>query len=133
VNLVVPFTGALLAEDARLIRLAEFLGISCQALALPPDIYQPAEFLESAVPESNSCVVVNPRVMRTWVGVTIFPNDLASCLTSRFSHLIVHGLRPEPFDASVVASLSQGRIQSVEPAGEVGRYEIDRNSKDICG
>jgi hypothetical protein len=133
VKLVVPFVGQLQAEDSRLMRLAEHLGISSQTLALARDVRQHGQYLESAVPDSHSCIVVNPKVMRRWVGGNALPEDLIACLTSRFEHLIVHSLRPQVFDANTVSALSQGRFQSVGPIGAASHYEIDRNSQDICG
>jgi hypothetical protein len=133
VKLVVPFVGELQTEDSRLIRLAEHLGISVQTLALPQNIRQHGQYLESTVPDSHSCIVVNPKVMLRWVGGNALPEDLIACLTSRFEHVIVHSLRPQAFDANTVAALSKGRFQSVGPIGAADQYEIDRNSQDICG
>ena len=132
-KLVVPFVDELEVKDARFIRLAEHLGISFETLALPRDLRQHGQYLESAVPDSHSCFVVNPEVMRSWVGGNALPESLVSCLTSHFSHLIVHGLRPKAFDAKTVAALSQGRLYSIESLGGVSQYEIGRNSQDICG
>ncbi len=132
-KLVVPFVGELEAKDARFIRLAEHLGISFETLALPRDVRQHEQYLESVVLDSHSCFVVNPEVMESWVGGSALPESLVSCLTSRFSQLIVYGLRPKAFDAKILAALSQGRFQSIEPIGEASQYSIDRNSQDICG
>lgn len=132
-NLIVPFVGELDSKDARFIRLAQHLGITFQTLALPPDVRQRGQYLEGAIPDSRSCVVVNPAVLESWVGGNDVPEDVLACLTSRCSHLIVHGLRRKRFDVNTVAALSQYRFVSIESVAETSQYEIDRNSKDICG
>jgi hypothetical protein len=133
VKLVVPFVGELEAKDARLIRLAEHLGISVETLALPREIQQHGQYLDCSVTDSRSCLVVNPDVMQSWVGGNSLPSNLAACITSRFSHVIVHGLQPNSFHAHTVAALSQGRLRSIESIGSAGQYEMERNSRDICG
>jgi hypothetical protein len=131
--LVVPFVGELRGEDVRLIQLAEFLGVRCQPLMLPTNIRQHGEYLAGAVPVLNSCFVVNSRVMRTWLGGTELTKELVACLTSRFTHLIVHGLRPTTFDAKLVSALSRGRFHSVKRTGESNQYEFLPHSENICG
>jgi hypothetical protein len=133
VKLVVPFVDRLEPKDDRFIQLAEHLGINVETLALPRDIRQPEQYLEGAVPAYRSCLLVNPRVIQSWVGGNALPEGLVSCLTSRFSHLIVHGLRPGAIDANIVAALSQGRLQSVKSIDDVSEYKIGRYSQDICG
>ena len=133
-KLVVPHTGDLPAADARLIRLAQFLGIRCESVRLDKPVRQYAEFIANAVPDRNSCLVVNPQVMREWVGGDVFPADLAACFGSRFPHLLVHGLTLGPFVDGMISSLSKGRLRSVKPIADAGRlYEISPNSQDICG
>lgn len=133
-KLVVPHVGELQAADARLIRLAEFLGVRCQPLRLPKEIRQYAEYLERAVPDRNSCLVINPRVMREWINGDVLPADLVSCFVSRFSHLFVHALKLDSFVTEMVAALSSGKLRSVQAIPDAGqRYEISSNSKDICG
>ena len=67
-RLVVPYVGELRAVDARLIHLAEFLGIRCETLPLERHVRRHAEYLETVISEEPSCFVVNPRVMKEWVG-----------------------------------------------------------------
>jgi hypothetical protein len=132
-ELVVPYIGELRGSDARMVRLAEFLGIPCKTLALT-NVAEPAAFLKKTVPEQCSCFVVNPQVMKEWVGPDGIPADLIAFLLSRFSHLLVHGLRVEGFDTELVAALSRGRLQSVYAIdGGSPAYEIAENSQDICG
>lgn len=132
-KLVVPYVGELQGVDARLIRLAEFLGIWCEPLPLAKPVGQCAEYLERAIPDRQSCFVVNPGVMHDWVGRDRLPAELVPFLVARFPHLLVHAPRPEPFDGSVIAALSCGRlhaIQGIERAGQF--YEMSPDSRDVC-
>src|ERR1039458_1934293 len=115
-----------------MVRLAEFLGIPCETLALA-NVAQHAKFLVRTVPDRCSCFVVNPQVMKEWVGVDGIPADFVAFLLSRFTHLVVHGLRMDAFDSELVAALSRGRLKSVEAIdGECSAYGIARDSKDLC-
>lgn len=132
-KLVVPYMGELRDLDARMVRLAEFLGIPCEIFALA-NVAEHAEFLEKTVPDQCSCFVVNPQVMKEWVGSDGIPADLAAFLLSRFPHLLVHGLRVDAFDNEVVAALSGGKLQAVDGiGGECPVYEIAKDSRDVCG
>lgn len=132
VKLVIPYIGELRGPDARLLRLAEFLGILCEPLALAT-VVEHAEYLDKVVPDHSSCFVVNPQVMKEWLGPNGFPADLAACLLSRFSHLLVHGLRVDAFDTEVVAALSRGKLQSLDSINAEGHgYEIAKDSKHVC-
>jgi len=133
VKLVVPYVSELLDLDARLVRLAEFLGIHSETLALE-GVANHAGFLKQTAPDQCSCFVVNPQVMEGWVGHTGIPADLVTFLQSRFTHLLVHGLRVKVFDAELVAALSQGKLKSIDAInGERPQYEIAKDSKRICG
>ena len=136
-KLLVPYVGELQAMDARLIRLAEFLGISCEPFSLAKlggergESF--AEYLEKAVPDRQICLAVNPQVMQDWMGRDSFPAELASFLVTRFPRLLVHSPRPVPFDGSVIAALSGGELQGVRGLGQANLcYEISPDSKDVC-
>lgn len=132
-KLVVPYIDELRDVDAGMVRLAEFLGIPCETLALRNVAEHPA-FLKETVTDQCSCFVVNPQVMKDWVGLDGISADLVAFLLSRFPHLLVHGLRVEGFDTKMVAALSRGRLQSVHAIeGGSLAYEIAENSQDICG
>jgi hypothetical protein len=133
-KLVVPHTGEMQAADARLIRLAEFLGLRCEPLRLAKEVQQLAEYIERAVPDQNSCLVINPRVMREWIGGDVLPAEMFSSLVLRFPRVFMHALTLDPFVAGMVAAVSGGKLQSVQPIVNTGLpYEISSNSKDICG
>src|ERR1035438_6714643 len=132
--LIVPYAGELEQADARLIRLAEFLGIRCEALPLDGQAVHSAEYLEKAMAERRGAFVLNPRTLERWVGANGVPAGLVTYLTSRFSHLLLHSCRPDPFDSKLVALLSQGALQSVQAAGGAGAlYEVKKDTEDICG
>jgi hypothetical protein len=132
VKLVVPYIGELLDLDVRMVRLAEFLGIPCETIALA-GVSEHAEFLAMSVPEECSCLVVTSQVIKNWVGSERIPAELVDFLLSRFTHLVVHGLRANPFDSELVAALSNGRLKSVEKVEpENSVYTIETGSKDVC-
>lgn len=131
-KLVVPYIGELRDLDARMVRLAEFLGIPCETLALA-NVAEHAKFLEKTVPNHGSCLVVNPQVMREWVGIDRIPADVVAFLLSRFPHLLVHGLRADAFDTALVAALSRGRLESVATIErERPVYVIAKDSTHVC-
>jgi hypothetical protein len=138
VKLLVPCVGQLEPVDARLIRLAEFLGVSCEALLLMKmegrsASQTGAECLERAIPKGPACLVVNPRVMQDWIARGSFSPELASFLVSRFSHLLVHALRPVPFDQSLIAALSGGSLLGLQELERSNySYEIPAEAKDVC-
>ena len=133
-KLVVPHTGEVQAADARLIRLAELLGVRCEPLRLAKEVQQCADYIGKAVPDQNSCLVINPQVMREWVGGDALSAEVVSSLVVRFSHVLMHALTLDPFVAGMVAAVSGGKLQSVQPIADMGQpYEISSNSKDICG
>ncbi len=71
--------------------------------------------------------------MKEWIGLETFPTGLVAFFLSRFSHVLVHGLRLDPFDSAMVAALSQGRLQSVDAVEkEPADYEVSKDSSDIC-
>jgi hypothetical protein len=132
VKIVVPYIGELQGVDARMCRLIEFVGIPYETLPLA-EVAEHAEFLEDTVPASCSCFVVNPRVIKEWLGPGGISADLISFLLSRFSHVLVHGLHADTFDSELVAALSQGKLRSVETI-DVERpvYLISEDSTQIC-
>lgn len=131
-KLAVPYFGAQSESDFRLLRLAEFLGISCETVALERTADY-AGFLSGTIPDACLCMVVNPRVFKDWIGQDNLPVELVDLLLSRFSHLVVHGLRVDAFDSALVAALSRGSVKSIEPIGGQNlEYEVAKDSRDIC-
>lgn len=133
-KLVIPYIGVLRAEDARLVCLAEFLGIRCEPLSLGKPVNGYPSYLESALPHASASLVVNPAVMREWVANNSLPEGLSSFLLSHFHSLIVHAVGVHAFDTSLVASLSGGAFSEVHPIQATGiAYDVSPDSKDICG
>jgi hypothetical protein len=133
-KLVFPHTGEMRAADARLLRLAQFLGITCESLRLDGLVRQHAEYIEKVIPDRNSCLVVNPQVMREWVGGDSLPDDLASCLAGHFPRLVVHAVALDPSVDGILASLSAGGLSSVRPVADSGQpYQILTDPENFCG
>ena len=131
-KLVVPYIRDLLPVDARIVRLAESLGISCERLALANVAEHPV-CLGEMVSDPCLCFLVNPRVMKEWIGLDRIPPDLVALLLSRFTHLLVHGLRVDTFDTAMVAALSRGRLQSVDALDrESHDYVIANDFQRVC-
>lgn len=132
-KLVVPYIGALRPADARLIQLAEFLGIHSEALALSKGLSQYREFLDATASDEPLCCVVNPSVIQDWAEPDPLPAELVTGLMSKFAHLFVHAVRPDPFHSSVVAAFSGGTLGGVRQIGRTDvTYQISPNSRDIC-
>ena len=130
---VFPCIGELKGSDLRMFRLAEFLGVNSQALPLATGVVH-AAYLERAVPAGASCLVVNPSTLKEWVCGGSLSEDVIALLFARFRHIIVHGLREDPFDSQLVSSLSRGRLKGVRTVGAAGiAYQVSKGAGDICG
>jgi len=135
VKLVIPYSGELNAADARLVRLAEFMGGQCELLrlekgaaALSPD------FIEKHVGDKNSCFVVNPAAIRECLPGESFPRDLATYLTSQFSFVLIHNLSSDPLAAGIIGTFSNGSLSSLQTTeGSAPTYQIASGHKEICG
>ena len=124
-KLVVPHAGEMQAVDIRLMRLAEFLGVRCEPLRLTKVVQERAENIERAALDQNSCLVINPKVLREWVAGDVLPAELVSALVLSFPYVLVHALTLDTFAANLVAVVSGGKLQSVQPITDVGKlYEI---------
>jgi len=132
-KLILPYIGELHPLDSRLAALANFLGIACATVSLPRSGIS-VDYLEKAAADRQSCLAVHPRVIEDWINQDLIPADLVSLLISRFPYLLVHGLRPAPFDSNLLAALSSGHLCGV---AEIGRqnfsYEVPANARDVCG
>ncbi len=130
---MIPYVDAVDAVDARLMALAEFLGISCETLSLDRGTRHYGKFVEKAVSDRRACFVLNPRVLQRWTGGTEVSTELVSCLVSHFPCLLVHGLSAGSFDSILIAALSQGRLDTVQAIdGADALYEIEKDAKDVC-
>jgi hypothetical protein len=133
-KLVIPHTGKLHTADARLMHLAEFLGIDCEPLRLDKEGRQREDYIARAVPEQDSCLVINPQVIKEWIGSDIFSAELAFCLVSHFPKILVHAVTLDPLVADMIGNLSNGKLEAIQPIADAGQpYEITSDSKDVCG
>jgi len=131
-RLVLPYVDTMRPLETRILRLAEFLGIPCEGLALTKTS-GPAKFPNETPRDRCSCFVLSPQVMQEWVGETGVSDELVAFLSARFSHILVHGLRLDPFDAEMVAVLSKGRLRSVDAIDRgCSAYAIANDSKDVA-
>jgi len=134
VRLVVPYLGNLNREDARLLRLAEFMGCRCELLRLEEGVALSPKFIETHVADKDACFVVNPKVIRESLSSDSFPHDLSSYLTSQFAFVLVHNLAPVPLTARIMSALSEGTLHSVHRLETSGlSYEIDSAHNQVCG
>jgi len=134
VKLVVPYLGELHPADARLIRLAEFLGIACVTVPAPI-----AEKNGIGVPEpeaasgDGSCLVINPEVLCQGLRGDSPSPEFVSRLCSPFCRVLVHCVRSDPFHHALLLALTTGRIQAVRKAQDSsGALDITSDSRDIC-
>jgi len=115
-------------------RLAQMLGIRCELLRLDKQVRLHGAYLGKAIPDQDCCFLINPLVMREWLGGDLLSAELVSRLVSHFPHLLVHGLTLDPFVARLITSLSDGRLSFLLPVEDSGQlYEIARQSTDVCG
>ena len=133
-KLVIPYLGKLNIADARLVRLAEFMGCPCELLPLDQGVPLSPKFIEEHVVDKDACFVVNTTAIREWLASESFPPDLSSYLTSQFSFVLVHNLSMDLFTASTVSTLSEGALQSVHPVESSGlSYEITSAHNQVSG
>ena len=80
-----------------------------------------------------ACIVVNPRVMKEWMGGELPSADLVSSLLSTFSHVLVHAVHADSFDSHLIALLSSGQLQGVRDVQDSGAsFDVSADSRDIC-
>lgn len=133
-KLLVPSIGEPRPADARLIRLAEFLGIHCDQISLTETGALITEAADTVNAKDGSCLVINPEVIREWAGGNAPSDDFASTLVSSFRGVLIHAVRPDPFHSELVRSLTAGRFQAVQRvADSEDRLTVASDSKDVCG
>jgi hypothetical protein len=134
VKLVVPYLGELHPADARLIRLAEFLGIACVAVpaatAAEGEIWAPASEVTSG---DGCCLLINPEVISQCLQGKLPSLEFASSLRSQFRRMLVHCIRSDPFHDALLATLTAGRFQAARKAqASSGMLAIAPDSRDVC-
>ncbi len=133
-KLIVPYFGELHPADARLVRLAEFLGIDCVAVpAAAAEGSGTWASVSEAANDGGSCLVINPDVICQCLNGNAPSPEFASSLCSQFHRMLVHCVRSDPFHNALLASLTVGRIQTVRKAQASSEtLAIASDSRDIC-
>ncbi len=129
-QVAVPYFGEMEERDGRLMRLADALGVVCQAVALEP-FADPAAYLRQRLPEDCTCLVIHPRVFARWLNGRPLDCDAARRLVSGFAHVLVHGLREDEFDNALVGALAGSQAKIVRGGTQLSRYAISPASGDI--
>jgi len=132
-KLIIPHLSEIEAADARLIRLAEFLGITCEPLFLGNQAHLNVNYIKEFSLNRGNCFVVNPQVMKQWTGGHL-PRHFVDALKSQFPFLLVHRLTQDSFCQDLTRALSSDRLQYVEAVADTGKsYEISSDMKAVCG
>lgn len=131
-KLVVPYIRELRPVDARLISLAEFLGIAW--LSVPAEALvsgrSPTPISEVA---TDGCLVVNPDVIRQCLHGSAALPEFASALFSRFHRILVHSVRSDSFNAALVAALTSDCFHDVRKPQDGKAFVMASESRDVCG
>ncbi len=130
-KLVIPYLGELRPADARLVRLAEFLGIACE----PVSLAKPARAWtrDPGPVRERSCVVINPDVISEWTDGAVPSTEIISSLLSQFGSVLVHAVRPDPLHSALIAALTAGRFHAVQEIQNTGvAFRVSSDSRDIC-
>jgi hypothetical protein len=136
VKLVIPYISELHAADARLARLAQFMNCSCDLLRLGSVAEFSEASLEERAVEADSCLVINADALRQHFSANggVFSQELASYLQARFSALLVHNVRANPFCDAVVQALSSGHLQSIRAVDRAElKYQVAPWTEEVCG
>ena len=132
-KLVVPYLREVRPADARLIRLAEFLGISCQKITLTKPFGGAIGTIASVPAEDRSCLVINPDVIREWTDGAAPTPGLLSSLISPFRTVLLHAVRPDSFHSALVSHLTSGCFHSVQRNRDSrAEFLVAPDSRDIC-
>jgi peptidoglycan/xylan/chitin deacetylase (PgdA/CDA1 family) len=133
-RLVVPYLQEVDPADIRLMQIARLCGVPCVTTALSTASGNLATALGAAIPDDQSCVVLNGSVLRRWVSAEQCPADLASYLTSRFPFLLIHNLDEGPFAASTLRAFSGHQLTDLRAVAQSSRtYQVAAGYPTICG
>ncbi len=130
-RLIVPFAGGVHPLDSRILQLADFLGLSCEMFPLS-GVATTADVTGHPDIHHDDCLVINARVVEAWCASNgLDPRDV-SVLAIGYSQLLVYGLRAGAFDNALVATLSGGRLQSVQPVNGGSPYVCFEDARAFC-
>jgi hypothetical protein len=130
---MVPYVGRLAQPDARLIRLAEFLGVSCESIELRHGGRDWWQILQAVGRAEDSCLVIHPEVIERCLTSEAECGYLASLLVSEFRYLLVCAPRDKHFDARLLSALSEGAVDGVREVTAPGIGDIACMDTEICG
>jgi hypothetical protein len=131
--LLVPYIGEITPVDARLMRLAGFLGVRCEPVLLDRVSGEHAGDIGRGGVNERCCLVVNPQVIKQWTDAGSLA-ELADVLTCRFSHLVVHSLEADEFSEQLVKTLSGDVLSGIRRVSRPGGdYDIGSDSGPVCG
>jgi hypothetical protein len=132
VRLIIPFAGGVDALDSRIIGIAEFLGVSCETLALS-GAATTADVAGERDIHQDDCLVINARVVEAWCASNGLDSRAVSTLAMRYSQLLVYGLQASAFDNALVDALSGGRLQSIQAVNSGSPYVCSKDARAFCG
>jgi hypothetical protein len=109
--------------DARLARLAEFLGIECRVQTVSEAVTGPAD--RAWLSRDHHCLMLSATTVEALAPTDADRAQVLQRLLDRTRHLLVYGFRATTADAAAARALSQGLVESVSdlpPGG--GNYTI---------
>ena len=132
-RLTVPYVGALAPADGRLIRLAKFLGVSCESIELPNVGRGCMETLKAVGRNGDSCLVVHPEVLEHCLTSEAECHQVAGLLMAEFRNLLVYAPREKHFDACLLSALSDGAVRGIKEWTSNDSRDVACLESEICG
>lgn len=130
-KLIVPYIDNIRSADARLLKLAEFLGIACMTSPVEPNAglgWRTSVFDDG----SDVCLLINPDVIHQCLCGQLPSPESVTWLLSHFRRLLVHSVRPDPFHAALIAALTNGCFHDVRRARDCRAFVISAESRSVC-
>src|SRR5262249_11358196 len=115
-----------------LIRVAEFLGVSCESIELPQTGPGWSETLKAISRNGDSCLVIHPQVFEQCLTSEVECRQLAGLLVSEFRNLLVYAPREKHFDACLLSSLSDGAVKGIRELTSHHSPEVARLESEMC-
>jgi hypothetical protein len=131
VKLVVPYLREVRPADARLIRLAEFLGIQCEQISLTEPSGNAYGAIACVSADDRSCLVINPDVIREWTDGAAPTQQFLSSLIAPFGTVLVHAVRPDSFHSTLVSRLTNNVFHAVQQSSHA-EFAVASDSHDTC-
>src|SRR6185295_14998473 len=133
-KLIIPILKVIDLDDARLLRLAEALGVETEIVSLELGCRDAASFFHRIGKNRCDCITINSAVLGRWLATDEFPPELVPMLYSCFPFVLARGFTGAPFCRSALRLLSAGRIQSIKPLAQSDAcYVVSKKFKEISG